>query len=76
MGSATSRGFGAISSTRSSTCATIPCPSSTPWARRAIVPLTDEAQLRFARKMGEFDGYIFVTAEYNHTVPGVLSNAL
>ena len=41
-----------------------------------FVPLTDEAQLRFARKMGEFDGYIFVTAEYNHTVPGVLSNAL
>ena len=41
-----------------------------------FVPLTDEAQLRFARKIGEFDGYIFVTAEYNHTVPGVLSNAL
>lgn len=40
------------------------------------VPLTDEAQLRFARKIGEFDGYVFVTAEYNHTVPGVLSNAL
>lgn len=41
-----------------------------------FVPLTDESQLRFARKIGEFDGYIFVTAEYNHTVPGVLSNAL
>lgn len=41
-----------------------------------FVPLTDEAQLRFARRIGEFDGYIFVTAEYNHTVPGVLSNAL
>lgn len=41
-----------------------------------FVPLTDEAQLRFARKLGEFDGYIFVTAEYNHTLPGVLSNAL
>jgi NAD(P)H-dependent FMN reductase len=40
------------------------------------VPLTDEAQLRFARRMAEFDGYIFLTAEYNHTVPGVLSNAL
>ncbi len=40
------------------------------------VPLTDESQLRFARKIGEFDGYIFITAEYNHTVPGVLSNAL
>lgn len=41
-----------------------------------FVPLTDEAQLRFARKIAEFDGYIFVTAEYNHTLPGVLSNAL
>lgn len=41
-----------------------------------FVPLTNEAQLAFARKIGEFDGYIFVTAEYNHTVPGVLSNAL
>jgi len=41
-----------------------------------FVPLTDEAQLRFARKIGEFDGYIFVTAEYNHTIPAVLSNAL
>ncbi len=31
---------------------------------------------RWARKMDEFDGYIFVTAEYNHSVPGVLKNAL
>ncbi|MGC4077528.1 MAG: NAD(P)H-dependent oxidoreductase [Rubrivivax sp.] len=41
-----------------------------------FVPLTDEAQLQFARKIAEFDGYIFVTAEYNHTIPAVLSNAL
>ncbi|WP_421759558.1 NADPH-dependent FMN reductase [Devosia sp.] len=41
-----------------------------------FVPLTDEAQLRFVRKIAAFDGYIFVTAEYNHTLPGVLSNAL
>lgn len=41
-----------------------------------FAPLTDEAQLRFVRKLAEFDGYIFVTAEYNHTIPGVLSNAL
>ncbi len=26
--------------------------------------------------MAEFDGYIFVTAEYNHSVTGVLKNAL
>lgn len=40
------------------------------------VPLTDEAQLRFVRKIAELDGYVFITAEYNHTLPGVLSNAL
>jgi NAD(P)H-dependent FMN reductase len=26
--------------------------------------------------MSGFDGYIFVTAEYNHSIPGVLKNAL
>jgi NAD(P)H-dependent FMN reductase len=41
-----------------------------------FVPLTDPEQLRFVNKIAEFDGYIFVTAEYNHTVPAVLSNAL
>jgi len=40
------------------------------------LPLTDEAQLRFVRKLAEFDGYVFVTAEYNHTLPAVLANAL
>jgi len=41
-----------------------------------FVPLTDPEQLRFVHKIKAFDGYIFVTAEYNHTVPAVLSNAL
>lgn len=41
-----------------------------------FVPLTDEAQLRFAHRIESFDGYVFITAEYNHTMPGVLSNAL
>lgn len=41
-----------------------------------FVPVTDEAALRFTRKLAEFDGYIFVTAEYNHTLPAVLANAL
>lgn len=41
-----------------------------------FVPLTDPEQLRFVHKIAEFDGYIFMTAEYNHTVPAVLSNAL
>jgi NAD(P)H-dependent FMN reductase len=41
-----------------------------------FVPLTDPEQLRFVHKIAEFDGYVFMTAEYNHTVPAVLSNAL
>jgi len=31
---------------------------------------------RWAAKMAELDGYLFVTAEYNHSVSGVLKNAL
>ncbi|MFE0460265.1 NADPH-dependent FMN reductase [Kitasatospora sp. NPDC058965] len=30
----------------------------------------------WAAKVAEFDGYVFVTPEYNHSVPGVLKNAL
>ena len=30
----------------------------------------------FSKKIAEFDGYIFVTGEYNHTIPGALKNAL
>jgi len=32
--------------------------------------------LRWQKKVAEFDGYIFVTAEYNRGVPAVLKNAL
>ncbi len=31
---------------------------------------------RWAAKMAELDGYLFVTAEYNHSLSGVLKNAL
>lgn len=40
--------------------------------QRQIVP---EAQ-RWLDKLAEFDAYIFVTPEYNHSVPGALKNAL
>jgi NAD(P)H-dependent FMN reductase len=30
----------------------------------------------WAAKVGEFDGYIFVTPEYNHSTSGVLKNAI
>lgn len=33
------------------------------------------AQL-WLKKLEEFDAYVFVTAEYNHSIPGVLKNAL
>jgi len=41
-----------------------------------VAPPKDEGALRWGKKMAEFDGYIFVTAEYNHGAPGVLKNAL
>jgi NAD(P)H-dependent FMN reductase len=31
---------------------------------------------KFATKIDEFDGYLFVTGEYNHTIPGALTNAI
>ncbi|MBZ6079021.1 NADPH-dependent FMN reductase [Microvirga puerhi] len=39
-------------------------------------PVTDEAAIRWGRKMAELDGYLFVTAEYNRSITGVLKNAL
>jgi NAD(P)H-dependent FMN reductase len=42
----------------------------------AYVPATDEVARRWAARMAELDGYVFVTAEYNHGIPGELKNAL
>jgi len=39
-------------------------------------PPSDEAALRWGRKLAELDGFIFVTAEYNRGAPAVLKNAL
>jgi NAD(P)H-dependent FMN reductase len=39
-------------------------------------PVQDAVAQRWAAKMAGLDGYIFVTAEYNHSVTGVLKNAL
>ncbi|MEY9871670.1 NAD(P)H-dependent FMN reductase [Streptacidiphilus sp. MAP12-33] len=30
----------------------------------------------WAAKVDEFDGYVFVTPEYNHSIPGALKNAI
>jgi NAD(P)H-dependent FMN reductase len=34
------------------------------------------ANVPWNNKLKEFDGYIFITAEYNHSLPGVFKNAL
>jgi NAD(P)H-dependent FMN reductase/transposase-like protein len=39
-------------------------------------PVENPAAIRWAKKMAELDGYLFVTAEYNHSVTGVFKNAL
>lgn len=42
----------------------------------AYAPPKDEAAQRWAAKIAELDGFVFVTAEYNHGLPAVLKNAL
>src|SRR5258708_37274176 len=42
----------------------------------AYAPTQNEAALRWEKKIAGLDGYIFVTAEYNHSIPAVLKNAL
>lgn len=40
------------------------------------MPSEDPNAVRWQNKLAEFDGYIFVTSEYNRSVPGSLKNAL
>lgn len=42
----------------------------------AYAPTENGIARRWAAKMASFDGYIFVTAEYNHSITGVLKNAM
>lgn len=39
-------------------------------------PPVDATAVRWGQKIAEFDGFIFITAEYNHGIPAVLKNAL
>ena len=41
-----------------------------------FVPVTEPNALQFAARLKGLDGYIFITAEYNHTIPAVLKNAI
>ena len=40
------------------------------------VPSKDPKAIAWQKKIDEFDGYIFVSAEYNHSIPAPLKNAL
>ena len=40
------------------------------------VPPSDPRVVAWARTVAAADGYVFVTAEYNHGYPGVLKNAI
>ena len=40
------------------------------------VPSQDPNAVRWQQKLAEFDGYIFVVAEYNRSITGALKNAL
>jgi len=45
-------------------------------ASNAWAPSADERAVAWQKKMGEFDGYIFIVAEYNRSITGALKNAL
>lgn len=45
-------------------------------ASNAWTPSTNPVAQRWQQKVAEFDGYIFITAEYNHSITAVLKNAL
>ena len=40
------------------------------------VPSQDPNAVAWQNRIAEFDGYLVVTPEYNHSIPGVLKNAL
>lgn len=42
----------------------------------AYAPIEDKNALTWGEKINEADAYIFVSAEYNHGVPGVFKNAV
>lgn len=45
-------------------------------AQPSIRPPESAAGQRWSAKMAEFDGYIFIVSEYNHSITGALKNAL
>lgn len=45
-------------------------------ASNAYAPSQNAVAVKWQKKLAEFDGYIFVVAEYNHSITGVLKNAI
>ena len=45
-------------------------------ASNAWMPSSDPAAIKWQEKIAEFDGYVFVVAEYNRSLTGSLKNAL
>lgn len=45
-------------------------------ASNAWMPSQDERAVKWQNKISEFDGYIFVVAEYNRAITGALKNAI
>ncbi|HEY1012982.1 MAG TPA: NAD(P)H-dependent oxidoreductase [Herpetosiphonaceae bacterium] len=45
-------------------------------ASNTYVPSKNEVAQRWQKKVAEYDGYLFVTAEYNHSITAALKNAL
>jgi NAD(P)H-dependent FMN reductase len=45
-------------------------------ASNAYAPSQNEIAQRWQKRIAGYDGYVFVTAEYNRSIPAVLKNAL
>ncbi|WP_158808934.1 NADPH-dependent FMN reductase [Beijerinckia sp. L45] len=53
-----------------------PLPFFSEFASNLHVPSQDPEAVRWQQTIARFDGFIFVVAEYNHSITGVLKNAL
>ena len=53
-----------------------PLPFFAEAATNLRVPSKDAEAIRWQQTIGRYDGYIFVVAEYNHSITGALKNAL
>ena len=53
-----------------------PLPFFDEMASNMWMPSRNPEAIRWQETVGRFDGYVFVVAEYNHSITGVLKNAL